>query len=189
MAGLNETDPKGLVGLRKRISRRYFEIEKRGGSIYTTFFHAFQILEKVIKNKKLPKVLFRFVLGEIRPAEVPEAWGFNPDPKIAELVIVFNRLGVPTISSCEGHLNRNEPFPAIDFNNEHLFRVFAYIKDWKEIVNPSLKIRASPFEPSEFFEQSFTLFFDTGDLKKSQELVQKLVNYLKRKVYKTISAE
>lgn len=85
------------------------------------------ILEK-IKLERIRKEVERMRDGLGKPV----------DPKIKDLVIGLRVLGICTTSSCQGHLDRCNPYPSVDIlaeDREALFKIVEWYNTWASVNN------------------------------------------------------
>lgn len=131
------------------------------------------------------KPAFKDIDFQKRREMFKDALGRELDPKITDLVVELNRLGVKTEASCEGHEDQGEPFPWIDIK-------FNSLKPMTEIINTYRaythylheKTGQEPADVEYVFTPigSETLRFkpDIPDLEKAQEEVQRFGEFLKK---------
>jgi len=77
----------------------------------------------------------------IKPVVIPEyglivdKLGYSPDKGIAELVWLFNFMGINTCGSCEGHPeeNRGSVSPYLNFNEKMAIKALTIMDGWKGV--------------------------------------------------------
>lgn len=170
-----------LIGLHREISAEYLGITPKTDHIKTPILDLQNVLDKVKQDGKLPTADFKYVYPDIEVKDMTKTWGFTSDPKIADLVITLNRLGLSTSSACEGHPNQQESFSLVSFWNEEFYKVLAHLADWEEVRSSKVKIRSVQTGWDTIKGRMFDIIFDTGNLSETQKLAQRFSDYLKSK--------
>ena len=168
-----------LKNQRLNISQKYLGVDSQTDHANTPTFDVVEIIKKVETDTILPVPKFNYLHSSIKPDETAKKWGFSLDPKIAELTITLNCLGLYTASACEGHLDRGEPYPEISFWNEEFFKVLGYLKEWCSPLKQNVMIRSSQTITDEVEGQMFEIFFYGTSLEESQKYSNEFLEFLR----------
>lgn len=167
-----------LKNQRLEISHRYLGIDSKTDHINTPVFSSDELIQKIETSTPLPPPKFNYLHKLIKPDETARTWGFSLDPKIAELTITLNCLGLYTASACEGHLDHGERYPEISFWNEEFFKVLGYLKEWSDPLRQKVMVRSSETIADEVKGQMFEILFYDSNLENSQRSAEEFLKFL-----------
>lgn len=146
-----------------------------------------KLIEKVKEKsqKPLPKAKFEVEIPDLAVENLTKILHFTADPKIAQLVVALNRIGVRTDNSCEGHNDRGAPdsplrHTTVGFPNHFLLPLLSHLENWEEVTNPDILIKNFAFDGINTRNERFDMVFNTESLEEGQKLANSLANYLEK---------
>ena len=166
----------------ENIFDKYFWIHIQDKNAFTQNYPVSEILQKAEKETTVPVSDLKLKSQLLNPKEFPEKLGFTADPKIGPLVAIFNALGIKTVNSCEGHPDHGDFCPTVSFNVTDIYSVLSVLKNWPEIQNPAVIMRALPTTVPQYYKKYFDLGFNAHSLTESQELMQQFTDFLTKKI-------